>query len=156
MAKVLQQTTVTHVDHTSGEVTSEQSTTVVAFPTEPPYIKMYIDDLCHLAGVSNADQSVLHLMLMKLDYEGYIFLSPRFRAHICDSLGITPKTLRNRLSGLVKAEIIKSEYKSEYQVNPNYFARGDWRNVVEQRKAFSVTTTYDPVKGRVSELVIKK
>jgi len=44
-------------------------------------------------------------MLKKLDYEGYITLSTRFRKLMCEELGIKDQTLRNRIGLLLKTKI---------------------------------------------------
>lgn len=131
----------------TGEVLTEVETKVVQFPQEPPYVKMYIEDLCMLVGVADADQALLRHLLVRLDYEGFVAITPRIRESIAKSLNITPKTIRNRLNNLVKADLIKPIARNDYRVNPRYFARGKWKEVCEQRIAYSMKITYTE-KGR--------
>ena len=149
--KVVREKIENVVDFQTGEITNKTVTSVDNFPSEPQYVKMYIEDLCSLKGVPNADQSVLRTLLLRLDFEGYVYLSPRYRKAICNQLDISEKTLRNRLASLVKANLIISVSRGEYMVNPNYFARGNWKNVCEQRKAFSLHITYSE-KGKTIEM----
>ena len=132
----------TIVDMDSGEIVQTSKIDVYRLPTEPPYVKMYIEDLCALKGVSDADQALLRRLLIKLDYEGYVALTPRSRDSIAASLDITRKTLRNRLSKLVNSGLLKPTSLNEYMVNPNYFAKGCWKSICEQRKAFELTVKY--------------
>ena len=142
MKKIVSQQVVQHTDFETGEVHSETKSSVVRFPTEPPYVKLYIEDLCSLIGVQESDQALLRHLLARLDYEGYVALTSRSRESISRALGITSKTLRNRLNRLVKADLIKPVARNEYQINPNYFARGDWKRVCEQREAYRMVVTY--------------
>jgi hypothetical protein len=135
------------VNHETGEITSETVTNVVQIRQEPPYVKMYIDDLCQLMEVPAADRKTLELLLRKLDYEGFITLSPRFRKETCERLKIKGQTFRNRLNRLCKSSIIRLHSTNEYEVNPRYFARGEWRSICERRESFEMRIRYSD-KGR--------
>lgn len=145
--KVVYMTQNTLADHETGKVTSTSESKVIHLPSEPPYVKMYIDDLCLLADVAESLKKTLLVLLKKLDYEGYITLSPRFREATCKTLGVKDQTFRNYLRELVKKQMLVREGTNEYRVNPRYFARGDWRSVCEQRKSFEMRIKYTE-KGR--------
>ncbi len=97
------------VDHETGAIEKETKEQVVRVDAEPPYIKMYIDDLCAVVNAPNSLKDVLLLALRKLDYDGYLSLSTRYRKQICTQLDITDGTLRNRVSALVKRGFLHSE-----------------------------------------------
>jgi hypothetical protein len=141
-SRVIFQEIERHIDHKTGCITGETTSKIIRHPAEPPYIKLYIDDLCALAQVPESLKSTLLLLLRKLDYDGYITLSPRFRKDACARLGIEEKTLRNRLVMLVQKEMLIRNGTNEYLANPFYFARGDWKSIVEQRQAFQMRITY--------------
>ena len=141
--KIVQKNINTVTDFATGEVIKEEVSTVVRFPTEPAYVKMYIEDICGLVGIVNADQAVLRHLLLRLDYEGYVVLTSRIMATICKHLEITTKTLSNRLSSLVKIGMIAPIAKNEFVINPNYFARGEWKKICEKRENFSLLLSYN-------------
>lgn len=126
----------------TGEVISQSKTTLARYSSEPPYVKMYIDDICSIVKIPDSLKNVLFLMLRKLDYDGYITLSTRYRKLMCEELNIKDGTLRNRLALLVKKEFVLSEGGNEYLANPRFFARGEWRAIVEQRAAFELKIKY--------------
>lgn len=136
-----------HVDFESGEVKTEVEISELRFPQEPPFVKMYVQDLCCVLGVSNADQSLLRHLLARLDYEGFVVVTTRIRESIAQALNINQKTLRNRLNSLVKANLIKPVSRNDYRVNPDFFARGDWKKICEQKLSYSMNITYNS-KGR--------
>lgn len=148
----INQETNTVTDMRTGEAVSETKTTstVINFPAEPPYIKMYIRDLCRIQGVGDADQALLRHLLARLDFDGYVTLSPRSKESICASLGVTAKTFRNRLTRLVSADIIKGACRNEYQVNPKFFARGKWKDVCAQKDRYEldISISYSEAGGR--------
>ena len=138
---VYQETTQT-VNHETGEIVSETSTKIAKYAGEPSYLKLYIDDICALASVSESLKKTLLLLLRKLDYDGYITLSTRYRKFMCSEMGIVDGTLRNRLNSLCNKGFLISEGGNEYLANPNYFAKGEWKNIVEQRHAFEMKIRY--------------
>ncbi len=144
MAKtnVVKMERITEVDHQTGEITKENIVQTLVFGAEPPYIKMYLDDLSDILNIPNAQRTVLDLMLPKLDYDGYITLSTRYRREMSEKLGFNDQSLRNSIGKLVKAGVIQNTGRGEYQVNPFLFARGEWKNIVEQRQEFTLKITY--------------
>lgn len=148
--KVIQETHSKVVDMQTGEVLSEISSNIYRIPSEPPYVKMYLDDLCVFISVPDAHKTMLLSLLRRLDYEGYILLSPRARKDMAKSLGIADQTFRNRLNELCKKGLLTRISTNEYQVNPMYFGKGEWRQICAQRSAFQMRVTYSE-KGRVIE-----
>jgi hypothetical protein len=148
MSKVVRIERVTQVDHETGEVTRESMVQSTGFMSEPPYIKMYLDDLSQILDIPSGPRAVLDLMLLKLDYEGYITLSTRYRRQMAETLGIQDQSLRNCINRLVKSNIISNSGRGEYQVNPFLFARGDWKRVCEMRQDFTLKITYSETGGR--------
>lgn len=142
--RIVNTTTERTINKSTGEVLSETTSNVVRLPQEPPYIKMYLDDLCELIKVPGPQRQLLEMMLQKLDYEGFITLSPRYRKKICERLKIKDQTFRNYLGGLCKSQILKRQATNEYEVNPRYFARGEWRQIAERREQFEMRVVYGP------------
>ncbi|EKJ5694731.1 hypothetical protein PJO24_004973 [Salmonella enterica] len=130
------------VNHDTGVLKKDVDEQVLRYNPEPPYVKIYIDDLCSIVNAPGALKDVLFLILRKLDYDGYIALSTRYRREMCSFLGIKDGTLRNRLAALVKQGIISSCGGNEYMANPNLFARGDWKSIIEQRRDFELKIRY--------------
>ena len=149
--KVIQETRSQVINMQTGEVVNETSSNVYHIPSEPPYVKMYLDDLCVFINVPDAHKTMLLSMLRRLDYEGYIVLSPRARKDIAKSLGIADQTFRNRLNELCKKDLLRRISANEYMVNPTYFAKGEWRQICAQRSAFQMRVTYSEEHGRVIE-----
>lgn len=140
--RVISSTTDRHVNVETGVVIEEVSTNVVRLPQEPPYIKMYVDDLCLLIKIPDSQKQLLMMMLQKLDYDGYVTLSPRYRKSMCQRLGIKDQTLRNRLVALCKSGVMQRHSTNEYEINPRYFARGEWRHISTRRDAFEMRIKY--------------
>jgi len=106
-------------------------------PSEPPFVKLYIEDLSRLLDITDAPKRLLLLLVERLDFDGFISLTPAARKRMCERLGIRPQTFANYMQQLLKSDILRSAGRGEYCVNPNYFARGDWGQIAQLREAYA-------------------
>lgn len=132
----------TQVVDENGMVKQKQQTNVVQFPNEPPFIKLYIEDLTAILKLPNGTKDLLYSLLMKMDYENIVTLTSRSKKEIAERVGIKIQTFDNYLRKLVDAEVFKRIGRGEYKVNPNLFARGDWGNISRQRDEWTLKITY--------------
>lgn len=147
MAKTISQEEIIVHDVESGKTLATKTTNVVRLPSEPPFIKMYIDDLSHFIGLKDRHRDIVFELIKKLDFDGMVTLTPRTRSIIAEKLGITDQSFRNYLSEVVKTGLFKRISHNEFEVNPHYFARGDWQSVYSRRKEFVMEIRYTD-KGR--------
>lgn len=142
--KLIQETHTEMVDHSTGEITSETNTKVVRIPTEPPYIKLYIEDLSNMYNLPKNSPDLLLELLKKLDYEGQITLNSASKKVIAERAGKAVKTLDNFLGELVKKDIFRRIDTGLFAPNPHLFGRGEWREIYKRREAWlKVTYTED-------------
>jgi Firmicute plasmid replication protein (RepL) len=132
-------TTVTNED---GTIEQKHHTNIIQFPNEPPFIKLYVEDLTAIFKLPDGTKDLLYSLLMKMDYENMITLTSRSKKEIAERVGIKIQTFDNYLRKLVDAEIFKRIGRGEYKVNPNLFARGDWTDISRQRDEWMLTITY--------------
>ncbi|HGJ5867562.1 MULTISPECIES: replication/maintenance protein RepL [Arsenophonus] len=138
--------TTTNVNHSTGEITYESKVVKFRLPKEPPYVKLYIDDLSKLMNFNDGTQKLIHHLIARLDYEGHITLNPVLRKKICEELSIKEQTFRNYLRELVKNKIIIRVANNYFKANPYLFAKGEWSEVFKQRRNFDkiiMSVTYD-------------
>ncbi|MCP3700024.1 MAG: hypothetical protein GY920_15940 [Aliivibrio sp.] len=140
----------TNVDATTGEVLQQTTVETLKLPAEPPYIKMYLDDICYLNNLKKSSSDVLNMLLRKLDYDGYITISTRYRQEMLSTLNIKEQTLKNRITELLSSEIIKHSGKNEYKINPYFFGKGNWSDIFNHRQSgeFEIVIKYGK-KGKV-------
>lgn len=136
MKRVVQQTEKVSTNHETGEVTSETKENVYTFPKEPPYVKLYLEDVEKIYGLPNSSSPVLYELLRKMDYDGLINLNSTVKNIICEKVGYKYQTLKNYLNTLVKTDVFRNVGRGVYQPNPNLFGKGDWREIYKQREAW--------------------
>lgn len=143
MAKVVQLEQKTEVDYETGEVKKHLSSRVFTLHQEPPYVKMYIDDVGKLLDVPAGPRAVLYQLARRIDYEGFISLTAAARERVAKACDINVRTMNNYLTQLSQSGILKHSGRGEYEMNPNLFAKGDWKDIAKRRQDFELTVRYN-------------
>lgn len=139
--KVYQQTS-TVTDLKTGEAVEHSSTNVVRLAQEPAYVKMYIQDLGNLMELSAGQKTLLYALVSKIDFDGIVSLNASSRRRLAKACQLSDGAFRNSISALCKKEIIRRVEPNEYEVNPHYFAKGEWRSINQRRKGFELRIAY--------------
>jgi len=118
-------------DALTGEVTERSVTHTVKVEQEPSFIKLYIKDMCKLNDVPKNANKILLSLLEYVNYNNEIILNAGLKKRIAKELNITPPSLNNGISRLVKSELICSVERGIYLLNPNMFGKGKWKDIKE-------------------------
>lgn len=130
------------IDHHTGEVKQSRHTTTSKSPAEPHYVKVYIDNVGSIEGLATPQKTLLYELILRLNYNGTLQITPLERKKIIKKLAISEKTFRNHMTALVKSELIIRHSPSDYEANPFYFARGKWREILDRRQDFELRIRY--------------
>jgi hypothetical protein len=134
------------IDHITGEITKHTSTVVQLnkLPPEPEYIKLYVDDIGKLHGLSPTHREVLLYVAAASGYDGIATISTRRKAAIALTIGGSVKTVSNALTECVKTGLLRRVAHGEYEPNPFVFGRGSWAEIRERRERFVASFVYGP------------
>lgn len=145
MKKTVYEKEITELDGDTGEIKKRVNTVVKAFNVEPDYVKVYLQDICYFNDIPKSQMDVLFHLLKHLNYENCIVITSRIRKEIAERLNIGPQTLSNKINKLAKSQMIKIVGRNEYEVNPNFFGRGEWQKVMSRRETgdFTLEIKYD-------------
>ena len=135
--------TQTSVNHQTGEVTQTTSDKVVKFPSEPAFVKLYIEDLGRLLDMPPGPTNLIYELARRMDYEGMITLNKAIKTRMAEHIGIKESSLRNYLTALVKADVVRIVDRGLYELNPHYFAKGDWSDIRKRRENFKLQVSYN-------------
>lgn len=141
-ARIFNSTRTIHTNHDTGEITKTEDVTVLRIPKEPAYVKMYIDDISKIVGLSAGSQNVLYELVTKIDYDGIMTITKGTRERIAARTGLKEATVRNRISDLAASGILRKSGYCEYEMNPNLFAKGDWQDIYKRRCGFKFEISY--------------
>lgn len=145
MGKVVQEVTTETVDHGTGENIETTTERVISLPQEPPFVKLYLDDIAKLYNLPRRTSDTIHALLRQMNFDSIITLTAPAKRRIAEQLNTSVSTLENQLGKLVKADVLRRMDRGEYMLNPNLFARGRWTDVRRLRdKYFELRVTYGP------------
>lgn len=138
MAKVTKLIKKDIVNMTTGEVVESETTTEQYLDTEPDYVKVYLRDVIKLKDLPKGTSSVLFSLLQRMTYNNDIVISASLKREISEELGLEPRTIKDGVENLTKANILIRKDRGYYLFNPFLFGRGKWTGI----KKIRVTIDY--------------
>jgi len=140
---IVYSSTQTNVNHETGVVTETTHNNVIRMPPEPAFVKLYIEDLGRLLDMPPGPTNLIYELARRMDYEGMITLNKAIKNRMAEHIGIKESSLRNYLTALVKADVVRIVDRGLYELNPHYFAKGDWSDIRKRRENFKLQVTYN-------------
>lgn len=135
--KISSVTSMSVVNSETGEEESREESTTSRIPTEPPYVKLYLDDVAKLHDLSNGQKGLLNELLKEVSYVGTINLNASVKRKIATALNYKNKqSVDNALSKLCKENVIARIDTGVYEVNPYLFGKGKWPAIAKRRENF--------------------
>ncbi len=156
MPKVIQSVEEKFVDDNGNEI-SRSTNRVLSWGDEPPYIKLYLQDIMYLSDVPTQYAKVTAALLRRLSYAGEkyglcVVLVPIIKHEICEELGWkTIAALDNALQKLLAGKILYRVAKGVYRFNPYLFGKGYWKDIEKLR----INIDYNDIKGRTFQTNIE-
>ena len=124
-------------DLNTGEVHTTEITRSTFKDVEPPYIKVYLDDITNLYNLPNNSSDLLLELLRLMSYDGQIILNSAIKKIMQKRVGYKNLgSVDNYISSLCKKEIFKCVDRGIYEPNPFIFGRGDWKSISKLRDAW--------------------
>lgn len=152
--KVSQSTVKEIVDSETGEVIEVISTNTFGVDKEPPYIKMYIDDIARLKELPPGMNKILMELIKGMGYNNVIPAYKPIKMMICRNLGIKIDYLNKAISTFYKKGLLIRLDRGIYLADPELFARGKWEDIKNLRLVINYTADgKKEIKGNLSEAV---
>ena len=115
---------------------------------EPNYVKVYLDTVLIFKDISKSLNPVLFEFLKYMSYANIhdstggqiIFVNKTMKEVIAKSSNVTIKRVDQAITQFVKSDIFKRVGTGTYQVNPNIFGKGDWKDIKKIRATFYFNT----------------
>lgn len=129
-----------HVDAQTGELNTVKWITRQAVNKEE-FVLMYINDLCKLNKLSNANYRLLTSLAIYLEYNtNEFYLNPKRKQEIAEFTGLKFTTINQNISILVKKKMLIRISTSTYQMNPLLFFKGE---EIARSKYLELTVRYE-------------
>ena len=120
------------IDRETGEFLREETESKQTFVNsndEPPFIKLYTDDICRLKQIKGGGNNVLYEILKIMPYTNEVALSAPVRRRIAKNLDIKMPTVNKMIQHLYEKKILIRIERGYYLVNPKLFAKGRWDDI---------------------------
>lgn len=130
------------INKDTGEIElvhSEQTTTHTEKTTEPNFIKLYLDHLAIFNGVSLTVNPILAEILRRTTYADdvaggqQVVINRAIKKQIAKILNCSESKINNAITVFVNNDYLRRIDRGLYEVNPNYFGKGDWGNIQKLR-----------------------
>ena len=116
-----------------GVMEEQVQTQIMRLPTEPPYVKLYLAEISRIHGLSASVTAVLLEMASRAGYDGIVGFAKRIKEVITAKTGIKRQTIDNAVATLVSKGIVIRLGRGEFELDPNIFAKGDWKDICQRR-----------------------
>ena len=154
MPKINQSVETLVIDE-NGEFISKRANKTLSWGAEPPFIKLYLQDILYLSDIPNKHESVLYELLKRTTYAGEkngmeVVVNSSLKRRIAQELGFKNiGSISNAITDLVKGKVLIRKDVGIYQFNPYLFGKGDWQDIARLR----LEINYDEIKGRTFKAV---
>lgn len=120
------------------------------------FVHRYVTELINIFELPNACIGLLIALLKQTDEYDIVALNSRSKSIICSDIGITRQTLDNYLVKLANAQVINRIDRSEFELSPNFFCKGEWRKVSKNEFDWELTIDYTVKDERIIQAKLKK
>lgn len=135
------------VINTSGEILNVEQHLSIPVGDEPPYYKVYLQDLSNVLGLAPAEHMVWEVLCSNMSFNNIVVLIKPIKDMLVETTGRKYETIRAAIKSLVAKGLLMRQARAVYMVNPKYAARGKWQDI----KALRMTIDYN-AKGRNIEV----
>ena len=92
---------------------------------EPAFIKLYLDDLSSLKGLTRTHRIVLDVLMKYTKYDNDVIITKEVKKEMLSYCDISDGVFKNALTVLVKKDLIKRNgTRGIYKVNPKLAYKG--------------------------------
>lgn len=134
----------------TGEITKTVIQEVSVFEKEPPYVKLYLQDIGRLNGLNNSEQKLVNELVYNMGFNNIVPSYKPVKEMIAEKLGMNYNTLDKSIKELHKKGILIRKARGLYVMDPNIFGRGSWRDIKKIRMV--ITYNEDGTKSINSEI----
>jgi hypothetical protein len=139
--KALSKSSVTEYTEESGEVKNQITTDQFSVEAEPPFVKLYLDDIARLNSLSKSMNATLKAIVKYMNFRNEIILVAHNKRQIAEELGIGFETVEKAIKALKAKGLIMSAERSCYVVDPLLFGKGRWKEIKNLRLTIEYTNS---------------
>lgn len=103
------------------------------FEKEPPYVKLYLEDIGRLNGLSKSEQKLVNALVFNMGFNNVVPSYKPVKEMIAEKIGVSYNTVDKGIKTLFKKGILVRKARGFYIMDPQLFGRGSWNDVKKIR-----------------------
>ena len=127
------------VINTAGEVLNVEQHLSIPVGDEPPYYKVYLQDIANVYGLNPAERAVWEILCSNMTFQNLVFLYKPIKMMLVQATGKKYETIKAAIKSLTAKGLLIRQDRAVYLVSPKYAARGKWQDI----KALRLTIDYN-------------
>lgn len=146
------------VINSDGEIVEEIQSVTFNYGKEPDYIKVYLDNIMFLAEISGWIGKVMYELLKSVSYADkgqFIIINAGYKRIIAANLGIKLQSVTNAINQLAKKGILIRKEVGVFLLNPQYFGKGEWKDISKIRYEVELNTKGKTIKLKEIETKVE-
>ena len=108
---------------------------------EPDFIKLYIEDLCKVKGLSGTQYRIFHFMIDNMNWDNEVSYGATTKDKFLIEQGLLNQSFNNNISKLIQSGLIERMGRGEFLVNKRYAVKAEWSKVQKIRWVTEYTKT---------------
>jgi hypothetical protein len=110
------------IDKSTGEIVQE-----------PNFVKLYIEDLCTVKGLSSTQYKMFNFMLENMNWDNIVASGPNTKDKFLTENNLINQTFNNNISRLIQSGLIERMGRGEFLINKKYAVKVEWSKVQKIR-----------------------
>jgi len=100
---------------------------------EPDFVKLYIEDLCKIKGLSGTQYRIYLFMIDNMNWENLVSYGATAKTRFLKENELLNQSFNNNISQLISTGLIKRMGRGEFLVNKKYAVKTEWSKVQKIR-----------------------
>jgi len=133
MSSIVQKTTKTETNPTTGVVTETEREQRIRFPKTEDFVMTFTKELGFMKNLSKGEMLVMFGFLKIVNRENELILNKSIKQRIADEFGLKINSMNPLISSMVKKGVILQKERGVYLLNTFIFGKGQWSDIKELR-----------------------
>lgn len=121
------------VDENTGEMIQTVNQEVGVFEKEPPYVKLYLEDIGKLNGLNPTENKLVHELVYNMGYNNVVPAYKPVKEIIAKRIGVSYNTLNEAIKSMHRKGVLIRKARGMYIMDPSLFGRGSWSDIKKIR-----------------------
>lgn len=152
MARKIKNQTITNFIDEFGEVHQKESFQSYSIAGEDDYIKIYIKHINYLSNLPSGLEGLIYELIKCMSYGNKIIINSYIKRDIAIRLGKTFNTVNQYISKLVDSKVLIREGRGVYYLNPLFYGKGKWKDIIDLRDKLQVKIHYQDGKYTITHI----